>query len=131
MGAVAAYLVISLLVMLLWNALMPELFGLSAIGYLQAVGLLILSRLLFSGISGKKFIRAGGRHSRRNRMVEQWMEMGREERFRFMEEMGRRRGHHPHSMEPHSRRAAEENDDGERPSSRDPHERSDHEHPRY
>ncbi len=33
--------------MLLWNWLMPVLFGLPAIAYLQAVGLFILGRLLF------------------------------------------------------------------------------------
>lgn len=33
--------------MWLWNYLMPELFGLQEIGYLQAVAMLLLSRLLF------------------------------------------------------------------------------------
>lgn len=34
----------------LWNALMPEIFGLKAISYWQAVGLTILSRILFGGM---------------------------------------------------------------------------------
>jgi len=38
-----------LAVMLLWNWLTPALFGWKAIGFLQAVGLLILSRILFGG----------------------------------------------------------------------------------
>lgn len=33
--------------MLLWNALMPDLFGLASIGYWQAAGLMVLARLLF------------------------------------------------------------------------------------
>lgn len=41
---------ISLVLMLLWNSLMPVLFGIKAIDYLQAVGLLILSKILFSGV---------------------------------------------------------------------------------
>jgi hypothetical protein len=39
----------SALVMLLWNALLPEIFGIKAIGYWQAAGVLILSRILFGG----------------------------------------------------------------------------------
>ncbi len=35
-------------VMYLWNWLMPDLFGLSTIGYWQAIGLLVLSKILFS-----------------------------------------------------------------------------------
>jgi hypothetical protein len=37
------------IIMLLWNALLPELFGVKAINYWQTAGLLILSRLLFGG----------------------------------------------------------------------------------
>jgi hypothetical protein len=40
------------LVMLLWNRLMPDIFGLKIITYWQAFGIVILSRLLFSGLSG-------------------------------------------------------------------------------
>lgn len=38
-----------LVFMLLWNALLPAIFGLKAIGYLQAVGLLVLAKILFGG----------------------------------------------------------------------------------
>jgi hypothetical protein len=37
------------LVMILWNHLMPSLFGLNTITYLQSVGLLVLAKLLFGG----------------------------------------------------------------------------------
>lgn len=33
----------------LWNALMPEIFGLGKIGYWQAVGLLVLAKIFFGG----------------------------------------------------------------------------------
>ena len=39
-----------LVVMLLWNWLMPDLFGLKTVSYWQAWGLLILSAILFKGI---------------------------------------------------------------------------------
>lgn len=35
--------------MYLWNWLMPEIFNLTVINYWQALGLLILSKILFSG----------------------------------------------------------------------------------
>lgn len=47
--AAALALVLGVAVMLLWNWLMPELFGLPEIRYWQAVGLLLLSHLLLRG----------------------------------------------------------------------------------
>jgi hypothetical protein len=46
----------------LWNMLMPQLFGLPAIGFWQAAGLMALSWLLFGGWRG-----AGGFAGRRGR----------------------------------------------------------------
>ena len=45
--------IFSLLVLLLWNWLMPSIFGLPAITYFQAVGLLILAKILFFGFHGR------------------------------------------------------------------------------
>jgi hypothetical protein len=39
-------------VMLLWNWLMPDLFGLKEIVFWQAVGIIALAKLLFGGFSG-------------------------------------------------------------------------------
>jgi hypothetical protein len=42
-------------IMWLWNALMPEIFGLPVLSYWQAVGILILAKLMFGGFgSGSK-----------------------------------------------------------------------------
>jgi hypothetical protein len=41
-------LALGVAVMLLWNSLMPSVFGLPPITYWQSVGLLVLSHLLFS-----------------------------------------------------------------------------------
>lgn len=45
----ALALVLGVAVMLLWNWLMPEIFSLTTISYWQAVGLVLLSHLLFKG----------------------------------------------------------------------------------
>jgi hypothetical protein len=50
-GGIALLALCGLVVMLLWNWLMPEIFGLKTINYWQAWGLLILSQILFKGIS--------------------------------------------------------------------------------
>ena len=42
--------IISLVVLLLWNWLIPAIFNLPEINYLQALGILILSKILFLGI---------------------------------------------------------------------------------
>ena len=47
LGVIAVGLGLGLLVMALWNWLMPDLFGLEPIGYWQAVGLFVLCHLLF------------------------------------------------------------------------------------
>jgi hypothetical protein len=58
LGIVALVAIIALLVSipvwLLWNWLMPEIFGLKAISWLQALGLCVLCGMLFksSGSSG-------------------------------------------------------------------------------
>jgi len=67
------------IVMSLWNWLAPELFGLRQVNFWQALGLLVLCRILFGGfgLGG-----GGSRHSRksRDRMSERWQNMTPEER---------------------------------------------------
>ena len=46
------------IVMLLWNALMPQIFALPKISYWQGMGLVILSHILFGGMAGGR----GGSH---------------------------------------------------------------------
>ena len=65
-------------VMLLWNWLLPPLFGWKLIGFWQAVGLLVLARILFGGF------RRGGWHGHwRSRMNERLERMTPEEREKF------------------------------------------------
>src|SRR5579863_3434647 len=52
--AILAFTVFGFVVTHLWNYLMPGLFGLHAITFWQAVGLIVLGRLLFGGF-GPRF----------------------------------------------------------------------------
>ena len=49
---VAGVFVFTFVVMWLWNWLVPELFNGPVLGYWQTLGLLVLSKILFSGIGG-------------------------------------------------------------------------------
>jgi hypothetical protein len=76
--------------MRLWNWLMPPLFGLREVTFWQAVGILVLSRLLFGGFRPRSW-----RHRHwnwRRRMFERWEQMTPEEREKFREGMRRRCG---------------------------------------
>ncbi len=63
-------------VMALWNWLLPELFGIREIGYVQAMGVLLLSKILFGGFRRH----CGGHHKWHQHRLEN---MTPEERERF------------------------------------------------
>ncbi len=64
-AAVAAFgLALGIAVMLLWNWLLPTLFGLPEITYWQAVGLFVLCHLLFKGPSTGGRRKEGRRRAR-------------------------------------------------------------------
>jgi hypothetical protein len=81
-------LVFGFVVMSLWNWLMPSLFGWRVINFSQALGLLVLTRILFGGFRG----RPAGHLFWRRRMMERWEQMTPEEREKFREGMRRRCG---------------------------------------
>ena len=68
--------------MLLWNALLPGIFELPKIDFWQALGLLVLSRLLFGGL-GHAFMHGHRGGGSRRLMMERWQEMSPEERKNF------------------------------------------------
>lgn len=70
--------VLSLVVMSLWNALIPSLFHGPTLQYWQAVGLLVLSRILFGGFRGRH-----GWHGRGGMWRHRWESMTPEERERL------------------------------------------------
>jgi len=72
----------SAVVMLLWNWLMPTIFGLTSICFWQALGILVLCRLLFGSFGRMRF--GGMRHGMRNPIQEKWQKMTSEERKEFL-----------------------------------------------
>jgi len=76
------------LVLLLWNWLLPPLFGWHPITFWQAVGILALCRILFGRIGGRGFQRSRFR----GRLAERWERMTPEERERFRQGMRGRCG---------------------------------------
>ena len=77
--AIVAASIVGFVVMSLWNWLAPAVFGLRTITFWQALGILILSKLLFGGFRGRP---GYGGHWRR-RMRDRWEQMTPEEREQF------------------------------------------------
>jgi hypothetical protein len=82
-------------VLLLWNWLLPPLFGLSQITFWQALGILALCRILFGGFG----FHGSSRSKFRRRMADRWEQMTPEERERFRQGMGGRCGFPPPTSE--------------------------------
>jgi len=76
-------------VMLLWNSLLPELFGLRQVTFWQALGVLALCRILFGGfgLSG-----GGARSNSRRRLTERWEQMTPEDREKLLQGLRSRGG---------------------------------------
>jgi hypothetical protein len=73
-------------VKLLWNWLLPPLFGFRALTFWQALALLALCRILFGGFGRGRGLYAGRRA--RRRIVERWEQLTPEERERFRRRCG-------------------------------------------
>lgn len=75
-------------VMLLWNAVLPTaITGVHIITYWQAMGILVLSKIIFGGFRG---MHDHGRHQHHHLgkdLREKWMQMEPEERKKMAEEM--------------------------------------------
>ena len=84
--ALAFVVVMGLVIMVLWNWLVPALFSGTSITFLQAIGLLILSRILFGNFgSGRQ---DGGRRWRK-KFAAKMASMSPEEREKFREKWER------------------------------------------
>ncbi len=82
----AAFLsIVGYVVMWLWNALLPEILGVNVITFWQAVGIFILSKILFGFGRGGRM----GQSWKRGRMAERVKEMTPEEREVFRAKMER------------------------------------------
>ncbi|WP_296151818.1 hypothetical protein [uncultured Flavobacterium sp.] len=81
---IAGIFILGAVVMLLWNAILPDVLGVAAVNYWQALGILVLSKILFGGF---RFGQRGNRGGFGNpRFKEKFMNMSREERIDFRNE---------------------------------------------
>ncbi|MEM7512125.1 MAG: hypothetical protein AAF388_14420 [Bacteroidota bacterium] len=87
LGGIFAVVVGGFLVKFLWNALIPDLFGGPFISFFQALGLLILSKILFSGggCKGRGSCNAKGKmkHHWKEKIREKMKHMSPEEKEAF------------------------------------------------
>ena len=86
-GIVAVLAVVGFAVMSLWNWLIPALFGGPVLHFWQAIGLLVLTRILVGRVG-----RGPGHWGWRGRMRQDWQRMTPEERERLRETVLKRCG---------------------------------------
>ncbi|MCW3089104.1 MAG: hypothetical protein JWP81_173 [Ferruginibacter sp.] len=87
---IAAMLLFTLVVMALWNAILPAVIGVKTITYIQALGILVLTKILFGGFHGGW--RGGRGHEWKQNMKEKWDTMTPEQREKFKSEWKNRCG---------------------------------------
>lgn len=89
---IAALAVFGAIVMGLWNAILPEIIGVKTITFGQALGILVLSKILFGGFGRGGGWKRGGDHNWKNNMKEKFGNMTPEEREKFKAEWKNRCG---------------------------------------
>lgn len=90
LGMAAFAAIGSELVRVLWNWLLPTLFGWKTITFWQGFGLLALCRILFGGRHSSFSGRSAARQRIRERMAQRWEKMTPEERERYRRSFGAR-----------------------------------------
>lgn len=83
---------ITSLFMLLWNWLMPEIFGLQEINFWQSLGLVALSKILFGGVWGKHKCgchHQGSHYSWKEKFKSKWQNMSDEDKQKWEEKFGK------------------------------------------
>lgn len=81
---VAFVLVVGWVVMALWNAVLPAVAGFKEINFVQAIGILLLSKILFGGFHGKFGNR--GNEDLKMKLKEKFGNMSPEEKENFKAE---------------------------------------------
>ena len=81
----AGIFILSSAVMLLWNNILPAVIHVGTLTLWQAMGILVLSKILFSGFRGRRSM--GGWHGKK-RMFGKWQNMSAEEKELFSSRMG-------------------------------------------
>src|SRR5690349_13241677 len=83
LGMIALF---SFIVMTLWNLILPDVVHANPINFWQAMGLLVLAKILFGGFGGWR----NKRQHWRERMQEKWQHMSPEERDKLKAELKNR-----------------------------------------
>jgi Ca2+/H+ antiporter, TMEM165/GDT1 family len=83
----AAFALFGWLLMTLWNLALVPAVGANLISFWQALGILVLSRLLLGGMGGRR------KWGYRMAMREKWMNMSEEDKLKFREQCRNRWGH--------------------------------------
>jgi hypothetical protein len=89
---IAGIFLIGFFVMLLWNFIFPPVLHTEKISYWQAVGLLVLCRILFFGFGRRFSHRRPDMFRGIPQWRQKWMNMSDEERAKFREEWKKRCG---------------------------------------
>jgi len=87
---VAFVMLFSFIVMSIWNAILPAVLGVKIITFWQALGILVLSKILFSGFGGFHHKREHFKNRFRQKMLDRWEKMTPEEKQKFKAEMKNR-----------------------------------------
>jgi len=99
LAGAALALLLGGVIMSLWNAILPEVAHTGRLSYWQAVGLLVLCRILF-GSFGPRAGGGAGRHGW-GRGYGKWMQMSDEDRQRFRAQWWERHQHRRGGRPPH------------------------------
>lgn len=86
--ALAGIAAIGYLVMVLWNAIIPDLINVKQLGFWQALGLLVLCKILFGGVK----MNGGHNKMRGKRWKEKFEGMSAEQREEFKTRLRERYG---------------------------------------
>ena len=82
----AFVMLFSYIVMRLWNGILPDVIGVKVISFWQAMGILVLSKILFSGFGGFAQKKEQFRNRFRQKMLDKWEHMTPEEKQKFKDE---------------------------------------------
>ncbi len=82
----AFVMLFSYIVMRLWNGILPDVIGVKVISFWQAMGILVLSKILFSGFGGFANKKEQFRNRFRQKMLDKWEHMTPEEKQKFKDE---------------------------------------------
>lgn len=103
---VVAVVLFGAIVMGLWNAILPDVIGVKTITFLQALGILLLSKILFSSVGRRGQWHGGRREQWKKRMQEKLATMSPEDKEKFKQELRMRCGRPWHMSEEGTTEAA-------------------------